>query len=61
MRRAWQLAAEDHHAVMMPYQPVCCTCSADLMARPFLHVTACGLQADACSSVDGSKSAKSAG
>ena len=32
MRRAWQLTADDPHAVMMAYQPTCCTCSAELAA-----------------------------
>ena len=32
MRRAWHLTAEDSQAVMMPYQPTCCTCNAELLA-----------------------------
>jgi len=36
MRRAWHLTAEESQAVMMPYQPTCCTCSAELTASPAL-------------------------
>ena len=32
MRRGWHLSAEESQAVMMPYQPTCCTCSAELTA-----------------------------